>query len=126
MYKWWQDPRLDDEGTYDYLLEEIPENCMKWDLSKTKWKCDECGKHSHLLHESHYYFHTLDGWDSIDCTQCWRCYLKNRIFNLKFGIKFNTMQRIRACKSAIELYKKTNGERSLIYWYKFMRRVQKG
>ena len=22
---WWKDPRLDDEGTYDYLVEELPE-----------------------------------------------------------------------------------------------------
>ena len=130
MSQWWKSPVLqgedNDYGQYDYLIEEIPQNSMKWELSNTKWKCDECGNHSHLLHESHYYFRTLDGWDSMDCTQCWRCYLKNRTFNFMFGIKFNTAQRINALKDAVDLYKTTNRKKSLVYWYKFMRRLQKG
>lgn len=24
MNEYWKDPRLDDEGTYDYLVEELP------------------------------------------------------------------------------------------------------
>lgn len=129
MNSWWKSPVLqgedNDYGQYDYLIEEIPENSMKWNLSKYAWECDECGEYSHLLHESHYYFHTLDGWDSMDCTQCLRCYLKNRIFNIKFHIKFQTEIKIKAFKEAIDLNKTTNNKRGFIYWYKFMLKMYK-
>ena len=75
MNKWWKDPRLDDEGTYDYLAEELPENHSEW--SRYPSKCGDCGK-EHRLNITHYsYFYCWDGWDSMDYTVCWKCHLKS-------------------------------------------------
>lgn len=127
MDKWWQDPRLDDEGTYDYLIEDIPENKAQWEFDrKYKWKCDDCGKERHLLFCMTQYFYTFDGYDSMSWNTCWKCCLKNRIFNIRFHIKFQTASRIKAFKDARELYKASNKERSFKYWYELARRLQKG
>lgn len=85
MDKYWKDPRLDDEGTYDYLVEELPSDTAKW-----QWyyqKCDSCGKHHRLNFESTHYFYCWDGWDSLDYTECWRCRLKDKAYAIKAKIK---------------------------------------
>lgn len=71
---WWNDPRLDNEGTYDYLVEELPENSSKW-----HWyldKCDDCGKQRRLHRTDTGYFYCWDGWDSMSYNTCWVCHLK--------------------------------------------------
>lgn len=96
MNKWWQDPRLDDEGTYDYLVEELPQDNSTW--SRYPCKCDDCGKERRLHRTDYHYFYCWDGWDSMDYTTCWKCHLKgvvkSRISKIKknifsFGKKFN-------------------------------------
>ena len=77
MNKWWKDPRLDDEGTYDYLVEELPENNSSWSTHVTK--CDDCGKERHLTRTDTHYFYCWDGWDSMSYTTCWKCHLKSWI-----------------------------------------------
>ena len=77
MNKWWQDPRLDDEGTYDYLVEELPRDNSQW--SRYPSKCDDCGKERRLHRTDTHYFYCWDGWDSMDYTVCWKCYLKSII-----------------------------------------------
>lgn len=72
---WWNDPRLDNEGTYDYLVEELPENSSKW-----HWyldKCDDCGKQRRLHRTDTGYFYCWDGWDSMSYNTCWLCHLKD-------------------------------------------------
>ena len=91
MNKYWQDPRLDDEGTYDYLVEELPSDTQKW-----QWyyqKCGTCGKYHRLNFESVHYFYCYDGWDSIDYTECWKCRLKSKIYGIKYKIKKKFKQR---------------------------------
>lgn len=85
MRKYWQDPRLDDEGTYDYLVEELPSDIAKW-----QWwyeKCDSCGKYHRVNFVSTHYFYCWDGWDSMSYTECWRCKLKFKIYGVKTKIK---------------------------------------
>jgi len=41
-YEYWKDPRLDDEGTYDYLAEELPSDSVEWEWYYCK--CESCGK----------------------------------------------------------------------------------
>ena len=85
MSEYWQDPRLDDEGTYDYLVEELPSDAAKW-----QWyyqQCDSCGKYHRLNFDSTHYFYCWDGWDSISYAECWCCKLKSKIHGIKSRIK---------------------------------------
>ena len=103
-YEYWKDPRLDDEGTYDYLVEELPSDAAKW-----QWyyqKCDSCGKYHRLNFESTHYFYCWDGWDSMTYVECWRCKLKSKIYSIKTKIKKNTMKKIQQRKEYYELLKK--------------------
>ena len=81
MNSWWKAPVLqgpeNDYGDYDYLIEDIPSNTVKW--KKWERKCDECGKRHRLNLVYTGYFRTLDGWDSMDSCECWKCYLKGKI-----------------------------------------------
>lgn len=91
-YEYWKDPRLDDEGTYDYLVEELPSDTAKW-----QWyyqKCDSCGKHHMLNFENTHSFYCWDGWDSMTYVECWRCKLKYKIYSIKSKIKKNTIKKI--------------------------------
>ena len=85
MNEYWKDPRLDDEGTYDYLVEELPSDTAKW-----QWyyqKCDSCGKEHRLNFESTHYFYCWDGWDSMSYAECWKCRLKDKVYAIKAKIK---------------------------------------
>ena len=96
MSKWWQDPRLDDEGTYDYLVEELPDNTAKW-----QWyyqKCGSCGKHHMLNFESTHYFYCYDGWDSMCYVECWRCKIKFKLHSIKTKFKKKMFKKIRQHK----------------------------
>ena len=82
---WWKDPRLDDEGTYDYLVEELPSDSAKWEWYYTK--CDSCGKDHCLNFCSTHYFYCWDGWDSMSYTECHRCMMRDKIYSVKSKIK---------------------------------------
>ena len=105
MNKWWQDPRLDDEGTYDYLVEELPRDTAQWNLSKYKWRCDECGKESHLRFCSTHYFYCWDGYDYMSYDMCWRCMISNELHRMKYKFK----KRIKILKTTMELCKLESG-----------------
>ena len=76
---WWKDPRLDDEGTYDYLLNPIPSDSLQFIHYSGKERCDECGKYSAFYYRYSHYFYTIDGYDSLDSNTYWKCELKDRI-----------------------------------------------
>jgi hypothetical protein len=85
MNEYWKDPRLDDEGTYDYLAEELPSDTAKW-----QWyyqKCDSCGKYHRRNFENTHYFYCWDGWDSMTYVECWKCRLKDKVYAIKAKIK---------------------------------------
>ena len=109
MNNWWKDPRLDDEGTYDYLVEELPNDYARWEFDKYRWKCDNCGKESHLRFCTAHYFYCWDGWDSMSWNECWRCRLKGNIRDIKWKIQKWFKKRIETIKTAVELYKGTTG-----------------
>jgi hypothetical protein len=90
---WWNDPRLDDEGTYDYLVEELPDNSSKWSWYLTK--CDDCGKERRLNLTDTSYFYCWDGWDSMSYTTCWRCYLKCKVRSIISKAKKNMLKHCR-------------------------------
>lgn len=84
-YEYWKDPRLDDEGTYDYLAEELPRDTARW-----QWyyqKCDICGKCHRLNFKSTHYFYCWDGWDYMSDVECWKCGFKSRAYGVKSKIK---------------------------------------
>lgn len=99
MNEYWKDPRLDDEGTYDYLAEELPSDTAKW-----QWyyqKCDSCGKYHRLNFDSTHCFYCWDGWDSMSYVECWKCRLKDKIYSIKAKIK----RKIKARKEYLSLIK---------------------
>lgn len=91
MNDWWKNPVLqgpDNEyGEYDYLIEELPHDYVKWDFSKYKGKCDSCGKERHLLLRSAHYFYTLDGYDYMNYDECWVCRLNAKVWSVKQKVK---------------------------------------
>lgn len=92
MNEYWKDPRLDDEGTYDYLVEELPKDTAKW-----QWyyqRCQSCGKEHRLNFESTHYFYCWDGWDNMTYVECWRCKLKSKIYSIKTKIKKKFFKKI--------------------------------
>jgi hypothetical protein len=104
MSDWWKNPVLhgpeNDYGDYDYLIEEIPQDYAKWELSRDTSRCDSCGKERHLVFRSEHYFHTLDGYDYMSYTDCWKCRLRDKIHSIQWKFK----KRIKALKTARELY----------------------
>lgn len=70
-----KDPRLDDEGTYDYLAEDLPADTCRWERGYAR--CDSCGKYRHLFKRSTHYFYCWDGWDYMADYNCWVCELAN-------------------------------------------------
>ena len=69
------DNRLDDEGTYDYLVEELPQNHSTWCSSWEKARCETCGKRRHFYRVDYGYFYCWDGYDYMTYTECWKCAL---------------------------------------------------
>ena len=95
-HEYWKDPRLDDDGNYDYLVEELPSDTAKW-----QWyyqKCDSCGRHHRLNFESTHCFYCWDGWDSMTYVECWRCMFRDKINSIKAKIKKSISHRIRYVK----------------------------
>lgn len=89
--EWWKDPRLDDEGTYDYLVEELPRDKTEWSHYPTQ--CGDCGKTRKLSIIYYHYFYCYDGWDSMDYTTCWKCHLKSVITSAISKIKKRIISR---------------------------------
>lgn len=105
MNEYWKDPRLDDEGTYDYLVEELPSDTAKW-----QWyyqKCDSCGKYHRLNFESTHCFYCWDGWDSMSYTECWRCKLRDKISGIKSRIK-KKIKQYKEYRKMIKMFKEKN------------------
>ena len=125
MSDWWKAPVLqgpeNDYGQYDYMIEELPKNEARWELSKYKWKCDQCGKESHLLFCSTGYFYTLDGYDSMSYNECWLCMLKDKLHSIKRKFKRCIKTHLDALKLAMELYKASN--KSFKYCYNMAKRI---
>lgn len=106
MRNWWKSSVLqgndNDYGEHDYMINELPRNCADWSLSKHKWKCDSCGKNSHLRFVAESYFYTLDGYDSMSDAECWKCRLKSRVV-AKVG---RAKRCIKAAMNAIKMHRK--------------------
>lgn len=129
MNDWWKAPVLqgpeNDYGDYDYMIEEIPQDYAKWEFDKYAWKCDDCGKDSHLRFVSREYFHTLDGYDYFGYATCWKCAIKNWLLGTRFSLIYNMRKRIKAFKDALDLYNASKGKHSFRDCYKFTRKLHK-
>ena len=76
---WWKNPCLDDEGTYDYLVTPLPSDRRNFMHSTCKSRCDYCGKFRSFFYRDYHYFYTIDGYDYLDSTECWKCALKEKV-----------------------------------------------
>lgn len=72
------DPRIDDSGEYDYLVEELPQDNTRW-IHGYETRCGCCGKRTKHYQISTHYFYCYDGWDSMSFDECWKCILKRKI-----------------------------------------------
>lgn len=131
MNDWWKAPVLqgpeNDYGDYDYLIEEIPQSYARWELDREyKWSCHTCGKDRHLLFRSVQYFHTLDGYDSLDYAECLHCRMKDSIRFIKWKIKKKIKDSIEVIKLTIELHQ--GSKHSFKHCYKLAKKIvrQKG
>ena len=124
---WWKAPILqgpeNDYGDYDYLIEEIPRSSAKWELSKCKWKCDDCHKERHLLFTMTDYFHTLDGYDCNSYNTCWKCLVKEKICGMKYGISVKIYKQKEAYQLAQQLYRADLEKRNFKFWYKIAKSI---
>jgi hypothetical protein len=121
---WWKSPVLqgpeNDYGQYDYMIEEIPEDEVKWEFTNYKKKCDSCGKERNLYIYSTYHFHTLDGYDYLWNYECWRCVLARKVHSIKRRI----VKRIKIFKMAVELYT-TISNKSFKHYYELASKIVK-
>lgn len=128
MNDWWKTPVLqgpeNDYGDYDYLIDELPRDYAKWEFDKYAWKCDNCGKDSHLLFRSAHYFYTMDGYDSHDWSECWKCRLIDKVRSIKYKIKRKVRNEILTIKDAWT-FKRTCSVGNFIYWYKIVKKIKK-
>ena len=103
---WWKSPILqgeeNDYGEYDHLIEEVPESYCRWEFSKIAWEDDQ-GHPSHLRKVWCNYFRTMDGYDCVDGSDCWRCILKDTIRIIPRKIK----RKIKTKKREVEEFIKT-------------------
>lgn len=108
MDNWWKTPVLqgedNDYGQYDYLIEEIPNDKAKWQFQRYGDKCNSCGKESRLLFYYCHYFRTLDGYDSFDHNECWKCMVKDKVHSIKRKI----VLKVKRFNLAVELYNDSN------------------
>ena len=114
MNNWWKLPVLqgpeNDYGDYDYLVTEVPSNTEIW--SWRVQKCEECKKERRLNINYADYFITMDGWDSFEYCECWKCYLKRKIVGPFKELIRKIKKCINARKDIRELnkdYKKSTG-----------------
>lgn len=126
MNDWWKAPVLqgpeNDYGQYDYMIEDIPKDYAKWVLDRECiWPCHECGRETHLLFRSEHFFHTLDGWDSMDHAECLHCRMKGNIRDAKWKYKKKIKDSIEIIKLTIELY--SIGKKSLKDCYKLAKKI---
>jgi hypothetical protein len=123
MNNWWKNPVLqgpDNEyGEYDYLIEELPHDSVKWKYDRYKSKCDSCGKERHLLLKSVSYFYTLDGYDYMNYDECWVCRLKSRVWSIKYKLK----KKIMIAKDAWEL-SRSSPAGNFKYYYKLLKHIR--
>lgn len=122
MDDWWKAPILqgDDNmyGEYDWMLEQLPHDEVKWCLERYPQKCDSCGKESHLYIYSEHFFHCWDGWDSMSFHECWRCDIKDKICGIKRKFKL----KIETFTTALELYK-SNPKRTFKHYYELAKKI---
>ena len=108
MKDWWKSPVLqgeeNDYGDYDYLIEETPESYCRWEFSKIAWE-DDRGHPSRLRKVWCNYFRTMDGYDSVDGSDCWRCVLKDKIKLIPRKFKRNIKTKKREIETFIKDFK---------------------
>lgn len=104
---WWKAPILqgeeNDYGDYDYLIEEVPESYCRWEFSKIAWEDDQ-GHPSHLRKVWCNYFRTMDGYDSVAGSDCWRCVLKDTIRIVPRRIKRKIKTKKREVEEFVEIF----------------------
>lgn len=124
MNDWYRNPVLqgpDNEyGEYDYLIEELPHDYVKWEFSKYTGRCDSCGKERHLLLRSAHYFYTLDGYDYMNYDECWVCRLKGKMYTFKYKIK----KKIKIVKDAWWLTRSSSAG-NFRYYYKIVKEMSR-
>ena len=128
MGNWWRSPVLqgeeNDYGDYDYLIEEVPESYRRWEFSEIAWE-DDKGHSSHLRKVWCNYFRTMDGYDSVNGSDCWRCVLKDKINLIPHKLKRKVKAKKWKMKIFIKYFKTCYKHLGLKEGFKAARRLSK-
>ena len=123
MSDWWKSPVLqgedNDYGQYDYLIEKLPKDYAKWEYTRWKRRCSSCGKERNLVFYSVHHFYCLDGWDSMDYTDCWKCMFESKLYSIKRKVKCN----IKALKLAFKFHR--SSKKSFKSCYQLAKKITK-
>lgn len=76
---------------YDYFYTKMPSDTSNWERYYTR--CETCGKYHWFNKVDTHYFYSIDGYDSMSYTECWRCKLKSKTSSIKTKIKKKIKQR---------------------------------
>lgn len=90
---------------YDYLYTKMPNDASKWE--RYYEKCQSCGTYHWFNKVDTHYFYTMDGYDSISYTECWKCRFKSKISSMKLKFKKKIKQR-NECRKMIKMFKEKN------------------
>lgn len=104
---------------YDYFYTKVPSDTRKW--STWGYKCSSCGKYHKLNMVYTSYFHTMDGYDSLDFEECWLCTIKNYIRKPIYKIK----NQCKLIKKTLELKKECKQKLHYIKCYRLAKAIYK-
>lgn len=90
---------------YDYFYTKIPSDTSKWERYYSQ--CETCGNHRWFNKVDTHYFYSIDGYDSMSYTECWRCKLKSKICGIKAKLKKKIKQR-QEYRNMIKMFKEKN------------------
>ena len=90
---------------YDYFYTNLPSDSSNWEHYYEK--CQSCGKHHWFNKVDTYYFYSLDGYDSMSYTECWKCRFKSKISGMKSKFKKKIKQH-KEYRKWIKMFKEKN------------------
>lgn len=90
---------------YDYFYTKLPSDSSNWE--RYYEKCESCGKYHWFNKVDTHYFYSLDGYDSMSYTECWKCKLKSKISGAKSKFKKRRKKR-REYRKMINMFKEKN------------------
>ena len=95
----------------------------QWEFSHNPVRCDECGKHSHVVQNIKDWFYTMDGGDYLEYNYCWRCQLVSIVSKPFLRLRYVVKRFKFACK--IAKLNAGKADKNFWDWYKLAKSIYK-